>query len=385
MTKIMLVEDDNNLREIYEARLLAEGYEIVSAKDGEEALAMAVKEKPELIISDVMMPKISGFDMLDILRSTPETKNTKVIMMTALSQAEDKARADKLGADRYLVKSQVTLEDVAKVAREVLDGDSPPPPAVSPTIPQPASPDPTIASDQTPTVYAPTPGTVTPQATAGDQSATAFPPADTISTQPDDSVPTAAPTTDDISVAKDLGSAPESPTVTTTVATEPIQPPLSQSIPIQSPSADATEALPQTPPAADPTPQPTTEPQPRTPLSTELAAAVNQIIRSNEPATEVPPEAPKPQGDDAPVSNKKIISPINDMTQKSPDLSTLLAQEEQKVADSSVQTDSNLEPASVVQPGGITVTPATSATSSDPTQPGNVVHPAPEDPTAVAL
>src|SRR4029079_10901405 len=122
MTKVMLVEDDNNLREIYEARLLAEGYEIVSAKDGEEALALAVKEKPDLIISDIMMPKISGFDMLDILRSTAETKNTKAIMMTALSQAEDKDRADKLGADRYLVKSQVTLEDVAREAREVLSG-----------------------------------------------------------------------------------------------------------------------------------------------------------------------------------------------------------------------------------------------------------------------
>src|SRR5882762_702158 len=122
MAKIMLVEDDNNLREIYEARLLAEGYEIVSARDGEEALALAVKEKPDLIISDIMMPKISGFYMLDILRSTPETKNTKVIMMTALSQAEDKTRATKLGADRYLVKSQVTLEDVARTAREVLEG-----------------------------------------------------------------------------------------------------------------------------------------------------------------------------------------------------------------------------------------------------------------------
>lgn len=118
----MLVEDDNNLREIYEARLLAEGYEIVSARDGEEALALAVKERPDLIIADIMMPKISGFDMLDILRTTPETKETKVIMMTALSQAEDRDRADKLGADRYLVKSQVTLEDVAKVARDVLEG-----------------------------------------------------------------------------------------------------------------------------------------------------------------------------------------------------------------------------------------------------------------------
>lgn len=124
MPKIMLVEDDNNLREIYGARLQAEGHTIVSANDGEEALALAVKEKPDLIISDVMMPKISGFDMLDILRSTPETKNTKVIMMTALSQAEDKSRADKLGADLYLVKSQVTLEDVAKAVDRVLTGEA---------------------------------------------------------------------------------------------------------------------------------------------------------------------------------------------------------------------------------------------------------------------
>lgn len=122
----MLVEDDNNLREIYGERLIAEGYEIVSAKDGEEALAMAVKEKPDLIISDVMMPKISGFDMLDILRQTPETKNTKVIMMTALSQAEDKERANSLGADKYLVKSQVTLEDVARVVHDVLNGPEEP-------------------------------------------------------------------------------------------------------------------------------------------------------------------------------------------------------------------------------------------------------------------
>lgn len=148
----MLVEDDNNLREIYGARLLAEGYEIVSAKDGEEALALAVKEKPDLIISDIMMPKISGFDMLDILRSTAETKETKVIMMTALSQVEDKDRADRLGADRYLIKSQVTLEDVAKAAREVLGEDGIPettptptpvpvemPVAVPPATPQPVA------------------------------------------------------------------------------------------------------------------------------------------------------------------------------------------------------------------------------------------------------
>ena len=151
MAKILLVEDDNNLREIYEARLMAEGYDIVSARDGEEALSVAIKEKPDLIISDVMMPKISGFDMLDILRTTEETKNVKVIMMTALSQAEDKARAEKLGADRYLVKSQVTLEDVAKVAKEVLDGTSVNTPGTATASPAP------VAEPATPTASTPAP------------------------------------------------------------------------------------------------------------------------------------------------------------------------------------------------------------------------------------
>ncbi len=120
MPTILLVEDDVNIREIYSARFEAEGYTIVVAGDGEEALATAVREKPDLIISDVMMPKISGFDMLDILRSTPETKNVKVIMMTALGQEEDRQRGESLGSDRYFVKSQVTLDEVVQTVQELL-------------------------------------------------------------------------------------------------------------------------------------------------------------------------------------------------------------------------------------------------------------------------
>lgn len=120
MAKIMLVEDDKSLREIYSIRLVAEGYEVVSAGDGEEALALAVKSRPDLVISDVMMPKISGFDMLDILRSTPETKDIKVIMMTALSSDDQRQRGESLGADKYLVKSQVGIEDVINAVHEVL-------------------------------------------------------------------------------------------------------------------------------------------------------------------------------------------------------------------------------------------------------------------------
>jgi CheY-like chemotaxis protein len=162
MAKVLLVEDDNNLREIYQARLTAEGYDIVAAQDGEEALVLAKKEHPDLIISDVMMPRISGFEMLDILRNTDELKNTKIIMLTALGQAEDQGRADNLGADKYLVKSQVTLEDIIKCAQELL-GETPAepaaaaPPEVSPvatTAPTPAAvPEPVAV---TPVVDAPT-------------------------------------------------------------------------------------------------------------------------------------------------------------------------------------------------------------------------------------
>src|SRR6185369_4507159 len=135
MAKILLVEDDNNLREIYEARLQAEGYEIVTAPDGESALVVAKKELPDLVISDVMMPRISGFEMLDILRNTDGLKDVKVIMLTALGQAEDKTRADALGADRYLVKSQVTLEDIVKAAIDLLAGA----PSASATTPSTAA------------------------------------------------------------------------------------------------------------------------------------------------------------------------------------------------------------------------------------------------------
>ncbi len=152
MSKLLLVEDDNNLREIYEARLQAEGYEIVTAKDGEEALAVAKAERPDLIISDVMMPKISGFEMLDILKNTDGLKNVKVIMLTALGQSDDQQRADSLGADKYLIKSQVTLEDIVRVAHELLeDGVSEAPataapqPSPAPVSVAPAAPAPTIA------------------------------------------------------------------------------------------------------------------------------------------------------------------------------------------------------------------------------------------------
>lgn len=369
MAKIMLVEDDNNLREIYEARLLAEGYEIVSAEDGEQALALAVKEKPDLIISDVMMPKISGFDMLDILRSTPETQNTKVIMMTALSQAEDKSRADKLGADKYLVKSQVTLEDVAKVAREVLedDGSTPAAPVTPTTPPPPTTPEPPVTPPE------PAPAVVaTPVATPpADNTAAAPTPEPPVSSPanpaapspvPNPATPANAPTADPAAPQTTASEAAQvEEQVTNFVQNLPVeQQPNSTTTTPETPSVDATNT------AAD--------------NADKMAHAVNDLLqKSDEPAT---PQT-ETQDIDAPklaephsashIAGKKVINPINDLSTKGPDLNALLAKEmsSEEIASSGI----DVAPA-----------PAPEAQEEQPVPvkpPGNVLQPG--DPNNIAL
>ena len=112
--KILLVEDDDALANVYQTRLQAEGFDIRRVPNGEEALSAALEYNPDLIILDVMMPKVSGFDVLDILRNTPQTVDMKVIMLTALSQDSDRQRAESLGVNDYLVKSQVVIADVVE-------------------------------------------------------------------------------------------------------------------------------------------------------------------------------------------------------------------------------------------------------------------------------
>lgn len=110
--KILLVEDDEALANVYKSRLDLEGFDTKEVTNGEDALSVALDYKPDLVLLDAMMPKISGFDVLDILRNTAETSKIRVIMLTALSQPKDKERAEALGVNDYLVKSQVVIGDV---------------------------------------------------------------------------------------------------------------------------------------------------------------------------------------------------------------------------------------------------------------------------------
>jgi DNA-binding response OmpR family regulator len=120
LKRILLVEDDDSLASVYVTRLQAEGFDVHRVNNGEDALAAARTYHPDLVLLDVMMPKVSGFDVLDILRNTPETANLKIIMLTALSQESDQERAKALGADDYLVKSQVVISDVIERIRHHL-------------------------------------------------------------------------------------------------------------------------------------------------------------------------------------------------------------------------------------------------------------------------
>lgn len=360
MAKILIVEDDNHLREIYELRMQAAGHEVVSAADGEEALKVAIKEKPDLVISDVMMPKISGFDMLDILRSTEETKNAKVIMMTALSQSEDKQRAENLGADRYLVKSQVTLDDVAQVTEEVLSGTSPssqpaqtdtPSDTTQPTAPATDPQQATTAQQSTPapaqSAPAPAPAPVqapepqTQQPTQADTPADGNPPAS--SNDPQNATkpattpapqPAPQPQQDDQTTGQPAANDDSAESEESAIAkqiesfmhskdgeqpTEVAQPPT------QDTPESSNPASPQQPTEAAQETTPTTTPQNEpSPENTETAA----------------PETTTSVTDDAPSKKKKVIQPINDLTaSKSDELTSLLKKEEVREEMSKVVND----------------------------------------------
>jgi len=327
----MLVEDDNNLREIYGERLMAEGYEIVSAGDGEEALALAVKEKPDLIISDVMMPKISGFDMLDILRQTPETKFTKVIMMTALSQSEDKDRADRLGADKYLVKSQVTLEDVARVVHDLIYGNEEESATDTATSADPTPATMTAAAATVvsePTVAPVAPVAQEPVAAPAEPVVATPPVAEPVAAEPVASVPPAAPSVP----AQDPVVNPITGGTSAPAATS--QQPLSAAS-VSDESAAITEQI-DTFVAAEPvvattTQAPLVEPSQQDLIHAQNAVEDPEVIKPelpSEPAANVPPVMPETNEELEPASaRKKIIQPISDPTSPQPNINELYEQE----------------------------------------------------------
>ncbi len=119
-SKILLVEDDAALGQMYQTLLSNHGYQVKLCSDGEQALSTAVEYGPDLILLDIMMPKLSGFDVLDILHNTPQTAYAKIIILTALGEPADRVKAMERGANDFLVKPETSTQDVLKRIEDVL-------------------------------------------------------------------------------------------------------------------------------------------------------------------------------------------------------------------------------------------------------------------------
>lgn len=118
---ILLVDDDLTLREMYSERFKADGFTVEMAKDGEEALSKATELRPNVILLDIMMPKINGLDVLKKLREQDETKDIPVIVLTALIQDREKMESITRGADDYIVKSETMPGEVIQKIKTVLE------------------------------------------------------------------------------------------------------------------------------------------------------------------------------------------------------------------------------------------------------------------------
>lgn len=118
--RILLAEDDRFLRRAAEATLRQQGFAVTVAADGEEALRLARDAPPDLVLLDLIMPKVHGFEVLRALREDPRTAAVPVIVLSNLGQEADVQRALEAGASAYLVKANLSLQELSRKVRDAL-------------------------------------------------------------------------------------------------------------------------------------------------------------------------------------------------------------------------------------------------------------------------
>ncbi len=118
--KILLVEDEEMLANMYQVKFQNDGFQLIKAGNGEEGLTLAEKEKPDMILLDVIMPKMDGFTVLKRLKENPATKDIPVLLLTNLGQDEDVKKGNELGAVGYLVKANITPSEVVAKVKETM-------------------------------------------------------------------------------------------------------------------------------------------------------------------------------------------------------------------------------------------------------------------------
>src|SRR3989344_2107708 len=120
--KVLVVDDDEFFRKVYASKLKAEGFEVSTASNGEEALKSVSEEKPDLILLDLIMPQKDGFEVLEDMGKDPDLKKIPVVIFSTLEQKEDVDRAMELGAADYINKSEVNVDDLKSKLSKLLKG-----------------------------------------------------------------------------------------------------------------------------------------------------------------------------------------------------------------------------------------------------------------------
>lgn len=119
--KVLLVEDDSMILDMYKMRLEEEGYLALATDKGSEAIALAQKEQPDIILLDVILPEIDGFSILQALKNDSSTRNIPVLLLTNLGQESDQQKGQKMGAADYFIKSQHTPVEVIKKIKQLIN------------------------------------------------------------------------------------------------------------------------------------------------------------------------------------------------------------------------------------------------------------------------
>lgn len=115
MAKILIIEDEKTLSDMYRTELERRGFQVITTLDGEEGIEVANKEKPDLIILDLLLPRIQGMDVLKILKEKKETKEIPVFILTNYDTPEEKEKGDGLGAEKYILKTSVTPKEIGDI------------------------------------------------------------------------------------------------------------------------------------------------------------------------------------------------------------------------------------------------------------------------------
>jgi len=122
--KVLIIEDDSYISDMYRIKLESENFEVVVAEDGVVGIKQLEKYRPDVILLDVVMPKVDGFSVLKSIKSTDEIKDIPVIMLTNLGQKDNVERGFELGASGYIIKAHFTPSEVVKKVKEILQKEN---------------------------------------------------------------------------------------------------------------------------------------------------------------------------------------------------------------------------------------------------------------------